>query len=86
MKSFLAILSVIVSLAHAEEFPSAFDEREEAQKTWRLLERDISHWDKVRTHAYNPPSSPKYQPAAEQCFNVEALIHPGDRDPLDVLL
>ncbi len=68
------------------EYPSVADERDETQKTWRLLERDLLHWDKIRTAVRKVTCSPNYQPPADQCFNAEALIHPGDRDPLDVLL
>ncbi len=82
-----AALSACAAVADVPgEFPSVADERDEMQKTWRLLERDLAHWDKDRTAVRSITCSPKYQPPAEQCFNQEALIHADDRDPLDVLL
>ena len=80
----VAVLSY--AMPAPDEYPSAADERDEIQKTWRLLERDIAHWDKDRTAARPVTCSPKYQPPADQCFNAEALISANDRDPLDVLL
>ena len=82
----ISAFAALTSFGGAGEYPSAADERAEMQKTWRLLERDIAHWDKDRTDVRKVTCSPKYQPPADQCFNAEALIHPGDRDPPDVLL
>ena len=58
----------------------------EAAKTYRLLARDIAHWNETRPWTRGATSAPKYQPPAEQCFNTEALVHETDRDPLDILL
>ena len=58
----------------------------EAAKTYRLLARDIAHWNETRPWTRGATSAPKYQPPAEEAFNRQALIWPEDRDPLDVLL
>ena len=67
--------------AHADD-----DFLGEAAKTYRLLARDIAHWNETRPWTRGPTSAPKYQPPAEEAFNRHALIWPEDRDPLDVLL
>ena len=67
--------------AHADD-----DFLGEAAKTYRLLARDIAHWNETRPWTRGATSAPKYQPPAEEAFNRQALIWPEDRDPLDVLL
>ena len=63
-------------------------QREEIAKTWRLLARDLEMHDRTR-----PLPRPNvkvrfttFQPPESETANREALIRPGDRDPLDVLL
>ena len=58
--------------------------REETAKTWRLLARDISMWNKPRPHGTE--TVPNFQPPEREVLNRHALIWPEDRDPLDVLL
>ena len=82
----LAVFMMIAAAGAPDLYPSAADERDEIQKTWRLLARDLAYWDKDRTSVRPVTCSPKYQPPAEQCFNAEALVHATDRDPLDILL
>ena len=67
--------------AHADD-----DFLGEAAKTYRLLARDIAHWNETRPWTRGATSAPKYQPPADEAFNRQALIWPEDRDPLDVLL
>ena len=84
--SAMGILMAFAAMGAPDVYPSAADERDEIQKTWRLLARDLAYWDKDRTSVRPVTCSPKYQPPAEQCFNTEALVHETDRDPLDILL
>ena len=84
--AFTFALAALAAVGAQDVYPSAADERDEIQKTWRLLCRDLAYWDKDRSARHKDTCVPKYQPPAEQCFNAEALIHPSDRDPLDVLL
>ena len=70
--------------AAPDEFPSCADARDEIQKTWRLLERDLRNWNRPRPNAN--AAVPNFQPPADQVVNVESLVSEKDRDPLDVLL
>ena len=70
--------------AAPDEFPSCADARDEIQKTWRLLERDLRNWNRPRPNAN--AAVPNFQPPADQVVYVEALVSEKDRDPLDVLL
>ena len=84
----LLVFPVLCSNAEmaADEFPSAADERDEIQSTWRLLERDIKYWNVVRPKPRPNTVAPCYQPPADQVANAESLITSKDRDPLDVVL
>ena len=78
-------LAIIVSFACIGGlFAAPTVSREETAKTWRLLARDISMWNKPRP--CGTETVPNYQPPESEVLNRQALIWPEDRDPLDVLL
>ena len=68
------------------EYASAFEQREETSRTWRLIARELKYWNQPRHHRNVNSLVPNYQPPADQVANVEALVGAADRDPLDVLL
>ncbi|MCQ2391782.1 MAG: hypothetical protein MJ240_10195 [Kiritimatiellae bacterium] len=81
----LALLNCLSLAAAMDEFPSCADERDEIQKTWRLLQRDLKNWNVTRPNPCPTTTFACYQPPAEQVVNAQALINSADRDPLDVL-
>ena len=43
--SMIVALMAFAAMGAPDVYPSAADERDEIQKTWRLLARDLAYWD-----------------------------------------
>ena len=81
LASFICVAGVAVSASGGQGVSVS---REETAKTWRLLTRDLTMWNKPRPRATEV--MPNFQPPESEVLNRQSLIWPDDRDPLDVLL